>query len=102
VASATFYEVTAAGRGTMSSFGINVDDLRGFRRPFAGSCLDWTQRRRHLNGALGGAATARLFELGWIEHRPRHRSVRVTGAGRDGLASTFNCTVCTVPPRPAQ
>lgn len=77
----------------MSSFGINVDDLRGTRRHFAGSCLDWTQRRRHLNGALGAAVTARLFELGWIEHGQRRRSVRVTDAGRDGLAGTFGCAL---------
>jgi DNA-binding transcriptional ArsR family regulator len=92
-APATFYEVTGEGRDTMSSFGINVDDLRGARRHFAGSCLDWTQRRRHLNGALGAAVTARLFELGWIEHGHRRRSVRVTGAGRDGLAETFGCAL---------
>jgi DNA-binding transcriptional ArsR family regulator len=88
-ASATFYEITGEGTATMSSFGINVDDLRRSRRHLAGSCLDWTQRRRHLNGALGAAVTARLFELGWIERGQRRRSIRVTEAGRDGLAETF-------------
>jgi DNA-binding transcriptional ArsR family regulator len=91
-APATFYEITGQGTETMSSFGINVDDLRRSRRHFAGSCLDWTQRRRHLNGALGAAVTARLFELGWIQRAQRRRSIRVTGAGRDGLAETFGWT----------
>ena len=63
--------------------------LRRTRRHFAGTCIDWTQRRRHLNGALAAAITSRLFELGWIERGPRRRSVRVTPAGIEGLASTF-------------
>ena len=91
-APATFYDVTGEGTATMSSFGINVGDLRRSRRHFAGSCLDWTQRRRHLNGALGAAVTARLFELGWVERAQRRRSIRVTEAGRDGLAETFGWT----------
>jgi hypothetical protein len=59
------------------------------RRHFAGTCIDWTQRRRHLNGALAAAITSRLFELGWIERAQRRRSVRVTPAGIEGLACTF-------------
>jgi hypothetical protein len=59
------------------------------RRRFAGACLDWTQRRPHLGGALAAAITARLFELGWIERGPLLRAVRVTPEGREGLAATF-------------
>ena len=58
-------------------------------RLFAGECIDWTQRRGHLNGALGAAITARLFELGWIARGARRRSVLVTAAGAPGLADTF-------------
>jgi DNA-binding transcriptional ArsR family regulator len=87
--SATDYVVTGGGARALGTFGINVSDLRRSRRHFAGSCLDWTQRRRHLNGALGAAVTNRLFELGWIERGQRRRSIRVTEAGRDGLAGTF-------------
>lgn len=87
--SATVYAATGAGTETLANFGIDISDLRRSRRNFAGSCLDWTQRRRHLNGALGAAITARLFDLGWIEHGQRRRSVRVTETGRDGLAETF-------------
>jgi DNA-binding transcriptional ArsR family regulator len=92
-ASATFYEITGQGTDTMASFGINIDQVRRSRRHFAGSCLDWTQRRRHLNGALGAAVTARLFERGWIERGERRRSIRVTDAGREGLAKTFGWSV---------
>jgi hypothetical protein len=58
----------------------------------ASCCIDWTQRRGHLNGALAAAVTSRLFELGRIERAPkspRRRSVRVSPAGAEGLACTF-------------
>jgi hypothetical protein len=63
--------------------------LEKTRRRFAGACLDWTERKPHLNGALGAAMTARLLGLGWIERGTRRRAVRVTPADRDGLVATF-------------
>jgi len=83
------YEVTARGAEKLAGFGVDVTQVRQSRRRFAGACLDWTQRRPHLNGALGAAVTGRLLELGWIERGPSRRAVRVTGPGRDGLAATF-------------
>lgn len=92
VSARTRFVLTGAGAGTLASFGINVAEVRRSRRQFAGECIDWTQRRGHLNGALGAAVTARLFELGWIARgpsSPRRRSVLVTAAGVRGLADTF-------------
>jgi hypothetical protein len=83
------FDVTRAGDAKLASFCINVCEIRQSRREFAGSCIDWTQRRRHLNGALGAAITARLFAVGWIDRGSRRRSVRVTEAGAEGLAGTF-------------
>jgi DNA-binding transcriptional ArsR family regulator len=86
---AAAYEVTAGGTERLSAFGVDVTEVRRARRRFAGACLDWTQRRPHLSGALGAAVTARLLELGWIERKPTQRSVRVTEAGEEGLAAAF-------------
>jgi len=83
------FDVTAAGLATLSSFGLDMGVLKRTRRRFAGACLDWTERKPHLNGALGAAITARLLGLGWIERGPRRRAVRVTPAGAEGLAATF-------------
>jgi DNA-binding transcriptional ArsR family regulator len=83
------FVVTADGAATLTSFGLNIGALEQSRRRFAGACLDWTERKPHLNGALGAAMTARLLGLGWIERGSRRRAVRVTPAGRDGLAATF-------------
>jgi len=90
--SALRFEVTGAGARVLGSFGLNIAEIRRSRRRFAGSCIDWTQRRGHLNGALAAAITTRLFELGWIDRGSsgqRRRSVRVTPAGAEGLARTF-------------
>ena len=83
------FEVTGAGAKVLGSFGINVAEVRRSRRHFAGACIDWTQRRGHLNGALAAAILSRLFELGWIERGQRRRSVCVTPAGLTGLADCF-------------
>jgi DNA-binding transcriptional ArsR family regulator len=83
------FEVTGAGAAALGSFGIDVAEIRRSRRTFAGECIDWTQRRGHLNGALAAAVTARLFTLGWVQHGPRRRSVLITPAGADGLTTTF-------------
>lgn len=85
----TRFEVTGAGAGTLASIGLDVAAIRRSRRCFAGTCIDWTQRRGHLNGALAAAITTRLFEVGWIERGQRRRSVHITTAGADGLAATF-------------
>lgn len=83
------FEVTSAGAEILAGFGVDVAEVRRARRRFAGSCLDWTERRPHLSGALGAAITARLLRLGWIERGTVRRSMRVTPAGQDGLAATF-------------
>ena len=98
----TRFAVTGAGARTLGSFGINISEVRRARRHFAGECIDWTQRRGHLNGALAAAITTRLFELGWIERgfkAPHRRSVRITAAGGVGLADTFGFRAWSGNPR---
>jgi DNA-binding transcriptional ArsR family regulator len=77
-------ELTLAGRTRLEQLGV---DLTPTRRPLTRLCLDWTERRYHLAGALGAAVTDRLFELGWIERTGTSRAVRVTRKGRGRLRS---------------
>jgi DNA-binding transcriptional ArsR family regulator len=83
------YVLTDRGEHRLQSFGIDVEDLRGQRRAFARSCLDWTERRPHLAGALGAGIADRLLELGWVTHVPRGRALRVTDPGHKGLRAEF-------------
>ncbi len=83
------YELTGKGGSVLASFGLDLETLRLRRRAFARPCLDWSECRPHLAGALGAAFAERLFELGWIERAPTSRAVRITAAGRAGLRGTF-------------
>jgi DNA-binding transcriptional ArsR family regulator len=83
------FDVTPDGTAALAACGIDTAAVRRSRRRFAVSCLDWTERRAHLGGALGAALTAQLLRLGWIERGAARRSVRVTPAGHTGLATSF-------------
>jgi DNA-binding transcriptional ArsR family regulator len=87
------YEVTDKGRERLGRIGVDVDAVRASRRRFAGHCLDWTERRPHLNGALGAAVTASLVDLGWFERGTSRRSLVLTEKGHAGLADVFGCVV---------
>jgi DNA-binding transcriptional ArsR family regulator len=52
-------------------------------------CVDWTEQRHHLSGAVGRALTSELFARRWLERDGRTRAVRVTDDGRRGLQRAF-------------
>jgi hypothetical protein len=59
------------------------------RRRFAFACLDWTERRAHLGGALGAELFSRFLEWGWLARQAETRALLVTGKGRRGLRRTL-------------
>jgi DNA-binding transcriptional ArsR family regulator len=67
--------VTGPGRALLLALDIDIDRLEASRRVFARTCIDWTQRRPHLAGALPAAVTARFLELGWLS-RSHGRGLR--------------------------
>ena len=90
------YRLTSDGAAALSEFGIELDTLRAGRRPLIRYCLDWTEQRHHLAGALGAAVADRLFRLDWIRRAPVNRAVLLTDAGQSGLASTFQLELSDV------
>ena len=79
------YQLTKKGAQWFSDLGIDINGLRESGRVFARQCLDWSERRNHLAGALGSALAQHLFEVGWIEHVRESRAVRITELGRREL-----------------
>jgi DNA-binding transcriptional ArsR family regulator len=69
------HQLTAHGRGLVVALGIDAGQLDTTRRVFARVCVDWTQRRPHLAGALPALLTGRFLELGWLA-RGTGRSLR--------------------------
>lgn len=83
------FEVGPQGENGFAALGLDIATLRRTRRTFARRCLDWTERRPHLAGALGAALCARLIELEWVARMPKTRAVRVTHRGARELAERF-------------
>ena len=77
--------VTARGSKALDSLGIDVAAAQARRRQFACRCLDWSERRDHLGGALGSALAEHLQSQRWIERRKHSRVVTVTPLGRQHL-----------------
>jgi DNA-binding transcriptional ArsR family regulator len=87
------YDVTDKGGERLGRLGVDVAALRASHRRFAGHCLDWTERRPHLNGALGAAVTESFVQRGWFEHGATRRALVLTDKGRGGLADIFGCVL---------
>src|SRR5262249_2795847 len=73
--------VTASGKRFFANAGIDIDALERGRRPLCRPCLDWSERRSHLGGALGGAIFERIIALGWAVGEARTRIVRFSAGG---------------------
>jgi DNA-binding transcriptional ArsR family regulator len=90
VAGGDGYLLTRDGAGLLAGVGVDVARASAARRSFARPCLDFTERRPHLAGALGAALCARLVADGWlVRSAAGQRGLRVTGPGRDLLAANF-------------
>ena len=88
-ANADAYAVTDKGAAALAALGIDVEAERQLRRRFAFACLDWSERRPHLGGALAAALLRIAFSRRWIAPEPDSRAVRVTALGRRELPSRF-------------
>ena len=77
--------LTTAGRSWFTDL-AGPDALRpATSRPLLRTCLDWTERRPHLAGALGAVLHGQLVARSWVRHCPGSRAVRVTQAGECAL-----------------
>jgi DNA-binding transcriptional ArsR family regulator len=82
------YGITEPGIEGLHGWGVDVRTARAARRRFAAPCLDWTERREHLAGALAAALVAALVDgpdPWFVRRSDDHRGLRVTARGRDRL-----------------
>ncbi|MEU6075056.1 winged helix-turn-helix domain-containing protein [Micromonospora sp. NPDC047074] len=89
--------LTPAGLDWLAGLGVPVAPLRAVRRPLVRDCLDWTERRPHLAGALGAALCDRFFAAGWLT-RGAGRAVRLTPAGGPALAAALGLAPADLAP----
>jgi len=81
----TAYHLTPSGQERLERLGLDIAALRQGRRAFARPCLDWTERRPHLAGALGAGIAERLLELRWLRRVPGSRALQITDTGQRRL-----------------
>ncbi|MFT3838104.1 MAG: helix-turn-helix domain-containing protein [Myxococcaceae bacterium] len=80
------YALSPSGARWLSQrLGLEPEAVETGRRPFALRCLDWTERRPHLAGALGAAVLSRMLELRWLARTRGSRSLRLTVGGEKRL-----------------
>lgn len=84
---AAAYEVTAAGSAGFAGLGVDLAGAAAARRKFACACLDWSERRAHLAGALGAALLDMALGRKWLLQDLDSRALEVTGRGRRELLS---------------
>lgn len=68
----------------LGDIGLDLTGLGG-RRPLLRYCVDWSEQRHHLAGALGAAIAETMFARRWLERTPAPRVVHVTDLGRSCL-----------------
>ncbi|OIV38277.1 transcriptional regulator [Mangrovactinospora gilvigrisea] len=83
------YRLTAHGRRAVTGFGVDLESMPARGRPAVRYCVDWSEQRHHLSGALGAALASRMFQLGWLKDGSYARVVHLTEVGRRGLVETF-------------
>ncbi|MFC4147584.1 ArsR/SmtB family transcription factor [Micromonospora mangrovi] len=93
--------LTPAGVEWLAGIGVPVAPLRAARRPLVRDCLDWTERRPHLAGALGAALCRRFLDLGWTV-RGTGRAVRLSPAGGPALAAALALDPAVLAPTPTR
>jgi DNA-binding transcriptional ArsR family regulator len=90
------FAITGAGAERLGALGIDVGAVLGARRATARACLDWSEQRPHIGGALGAALLDELLRRGWLRRRPDGRALTLTPAGRAGLKSAFDVPIDTI------
>lgn len=83
------YDLTAAGMRGLEAVGVDVEAARGLRRRFAYPCLDWSERRPHLGGALGAAVLDRFIARRWVVRDLDSRALEITPNGRREMRRHF-------------
>lgn len=85
--------VTEAGQQFLRELGVDLHIAGKGRRHLCRACLDWTERRPHIGGAIGAALAGRWLEMGWIRRAKDSRAVSVTPAGERGFRETLGINV---------
>jgi hypothetical protein len=83
------YGLTVAGVEAFSQLGIDIEATRKLRRRFACACVDWSERRPHIGGALGAALLKVALKRNWVVQDLDCRALKLTRGGRREMSARF-------------
>jgi DNA-binding transcriptional ArsR family regulator len=86
------YALGDAADPVLARLGVDLAALRdrpASARPLLRFCVDWSEQRHHLAGALGAAVLAATERSGWVTRRPGGRALDITVDGVRGFAETL-------------
>jgi DNA-binding transcriptional ArsR family regulator len=86
-------ELTPRGYNFCRELGIDIESLSNGRRPICRLCLDWSERRHHLAGALGASLLETFFKKRWASRLRQSRVVTITPLGAQALRKHFSVRV---------
>jgi hypothetical protein len=81
------YDLTAKGTNGLKALGIDIAATRALRRRFAFGCLDWSERRSHIGGALGAALLGMAVTRKWVTRDLDSRALSITRTGQREMLS---------------
>ena len=72
---------------------IDLDAVRSLRRRFAYACVDWSERRPHIGGALGKAILQIALKYQWLVQDLDSRALTLTALGRRQMLARFGLKI---------
>ncbi len=89
----TAYDLTLNGTKALAALGLQIEATRKLRRRFAYACLDWSERRPHIGGALGAALLNFALKRKWVTQDLDSRVLDITRYGRREMQARFGITI---------
>jgi len=80
-------EVTLTGERFLAGLGVDLPKPRSAKRHYCRGCIDWTERRHHISGAVGAALAQTFVARRLVERIADSRALTVTPLGRKTLAA---------------
>lgn len=87
------FAISDSGVKWFGELDISVPDLENGKRPLVRKCIDWSEKRPHVSGAIGAAFADRLFELKWLQRTKNSRIVSITQLGQKKIYDLLGLVV---------
>lgn len=81
------YKLSGIGEKELNRLGIDIAQARSLRRKFAYACIDWSERRPHIAGALGAALLQHTLAKKWVVRELNSRALHLTRHGERELSA---------------